>query len=323
MTRASGTPIKVLITGATGFLGARLFSLLNQVGTYKLFVGARDFQSLDRIFDIKPDQKRFFRLDQASTMSTALDGVDVVIHLAALGHRDCEKDPLAAQACNVDAVRALMVASLQKGVRQFIYLSTFHVYGKNAQGLITEQTQPQPMNSYALTHLLAEHEILKAPGAIQKTIIRLSNSFGLPLIESPSAWALVANDFCLQAMRDHKIVIQSSGHQRKDFVSSKNLFACIDFLLEHPDVDGVFNLGSGRTLSLLDLAKCIRKICRAEFQRDVEIEVLGDQPTAKSQVDFIYSSEKILTRGFQMSQSVEEGLKELLEEIQKVQNFKS
>ena len=313
--------MKILITGATGFLGAKLSTYLRMLNKYDVYLAARDFKSLGH--QVSEDKKRVLVLDQENTMTEAVKGMDVIIHLAAMGYQDCEKDPKLAHIVNVDAVKILVQKSIQAKVKHFIYLSTFHIYGSNAKGIITELTEPKPMNVYAETHLLAEKELLKSSNSIKKNVIRLSNSFGMPLTENSAGWALVINDFCRQAIQNRKIVIQSSGHQLKDFLSSENLFSCIDFLVNQPQQviqNKVFNLGSGRTLSLLQMADLIKNICAEKFKINIDVAVHGKEPSKESQTDFIYLSKELEKIGYHSTESIEQGLYYTLDSLLKTQS---
>lgn len=312
---------KVLITGASGFLGARLFAFFQNLNAYDLYLGARNFSLLEKKFSILPSQKRHFQLDQPETFASAVCGMDTVVHLAALDFQACEKDPSLAQRLNVEATQILMQNIQQEKVGHIIYLSTFHVYGL-AEGLITEETLPSPQNAYALTHLQAEHEILKSAAPNRKSIIRLSNSFGKPMLPSPTAYKLAINDFCKQAVQTGKIVIQSSGFQLRDFVSSNDLFYALDFLMNQSDMStsAIYNVGSGQTVSVLEMAQLIQKICKEQFQQSVQIERLGDKPTQESQKKFIFSSEKIKSFGYKPFESLEVGLCRFLKELYQDKN---
>jgi len=137
-------------------------------------------------------------------------------------------------------------------------------------------------------------------------------------LASPSAQALAVNDFCLQAVQTGKIVLQSSGHQLRDFVSSEELFSLLIFLMhreELPAKDPIYNLGSSQTFSLLEMARLIQKICVTEFHHSVEIESRSDQPLQGSQKKFVYSCEKIKALGYVPLESVEDGLRRLLAEL--------
>lgn len=309
--------LKILITGSNGFLGARLYAYLKEIDMYDIFLAARDFSELEKTFQIESWQKRFFSLDQAETFDSAVQDIDVVIHLAALDFKACENDPVLARRLNVDAVTALLASAERQKVQHFIYLSTFHVYGV-PEGEVTEKTPTDPRNAYALTHLQAEQEIAKSSAKIQKSIIRLSNCFGRPLLDRQSASALAVNDFCLQAVKSGKIVMQSSGHQFRDFVGTDELCSLLNFLMQKdnlPASDFVYNLGSGRTFSLLEMARLIQNICVNTFHHSVTIEQLSDQPTLASQKLFVYSCDKIKSLGYKSSTSVEEAVRRLLAEL--------
>jgi len=127
-----------LVTGANGFVGMTLCRVLLVSGYTVHAAVRRDAAALPagvRQFntgDIGPD----------TDWSPALDGAEVVVHLAARVHvmRDDAADPLAAfRHVNLEGTRALAEAAAAAGVRRFIYISTIKVNGEGTGGVAPAQ----------------------------------------------------------------------------------------------------------------------------------------------------------------------------------------
>jgi UDP-glucose 4-epimerase len=136
---------------------------------------------------------------------------------------------------------------------------------------------PSPSNLYAKTHYEAELEILKLANQIQPIIFRLSNAVGAPVHPLINAWNLVANDLCKQVAQKNKIVINSSGNQKRDFVTIDYLTKALNRVLKISDWPSrelpIFNIGSGKSISILDIAQLICDISKThpEITRNIQM----------------------------------------------------
>lgn len=165
--------MKLLITGAAGRVGRALRARL-QAG--------HELLGLDRVpgpgVDVVAD------LGDAPPVDRALQGVDAVLHCAALhaphvGHA-AEAE---FQRVNVDATLALWRAAHAAGVRRFVFTSTTALYGCDAAARghaawITEATAPAPRSVYHRSKLAAEQALREAAGAGPAvTVLRMSRCF--------------------------------------------------------------------------------------------------------------------------------------------------
>jgi len=148
---------EVLITGANGYIGARLSKFLSENGyavTALCFPSApkdeKWSKSLNRVIvgDIR---------NESVIEEIASCNIDTVIHLISLDHNQCSKfsfnDVLSV---NVSPTANLLEKLSKKSLKKFIYFSTFQVYGSVEHTLITEDYKTLPLNVYGLTHLLSE-----------------------------------------------------------------------------------------------------------------------------------------------------------------------
>lgn len=312
---------KVLITGADGYLGGRILEYLDQNSDYILKLGI-----------LKPDETQCNRhplyqrhtfclydlLDQ-NTFSDLLSDVDTVIHLAALNHQQCELNPQLAKDINVTAVENLIKSSIDSGVKQFIYFSTFHIYDlehiKNNQ--VDENTPAAPKSVYAETHYKAEKHVLDFhnKGQIQGFIFRLSNALGSPVLPHVNAWMLIANDLCRQAVTQRRLILKSSGIQQRNFVPIGDVVRAVKHVinLKTSEPLPLFNLGGNESIRIVDLAKKIQHLSKfiLGYQPDLVVP-MATKKEKTQQKNFHYSTGKFIATGFEYASSIDEEIKKTL-----------
>ncbi|MDW7776922.1 MAG: NAD(P)-dependent oxidoreductase [Methanosarcinales archaeon] len=303
----------ILITGGFGYIGGRLAQYLGHI------YGDANIRLLVRNDSYVPEwvgEKQIVTGDllDISSLELACEDVDTVIHLAALNEIDSAKDPLAALRVNGEGTLNLINAAILNNVKKIIYFSTFHVYGLNASGNITENTVPLPVHPYAITHHVSEDFIRMADNKkdIEGIILRLSNGFGYPANPQVNRWSLVVNDLCLQAVLNNKMVLKSSGKQHRDFVTLTDVSRCVEHLLSIDSqklnaADCIYNLGGEFSCSILDMAELIKERCEKTLGITPEITVVKDNmPNNAVAKPVIYSIDKIKKTGFELAANVNE-----------------
>lgn len=294
---------KILITGGLGYVGGRIATHLQESApNLSLRLTTRRTRTELPNWAKHLDVVRADVLDNAS-LATALDGVDAVVHLAAVNEVESQNDPDLALRVNGQGTHAMLEGCRQAGINQFIYFSTFHVYGPRAPMPITEETPARPVHPYAITHHLAEDltNWYRHSHGINTLILRLSNGYGYPADPLVDRWTLVFNDLCTQAVRGQKIELRSSGTQLRDFISLSDVARGVQHFLNLPPdewKDGLFNLGGDCPLSIMDVARSVA----AEYLECYGVEVpvtvppAGDLETAVPLLSF--SIEKLKKSGF-------------------------
>ena len=259
--------MNILITGGLGYVGGGLSKyLLNN--RYQVIIGTSR-KDLKIPNQLKKCSLVYNNFDSISNLADICNGVDCVIHLAALNSQKCQNSPELAIKINGIGTYNLIQACIKKKVKYFLYFSTAHVYSSPLVGQLDEDTLPKPSSTYAISHRLAEDFLLDSiyNQHINGAIFRLSNSIGLPLIKEANDWTLFINDSCKKAVVEKVIVINSNPNIQRDFISIHNVFKISEYFLSaQPTPDyPIFNVGSGTSYSLLNIAVIIADRCEQLF----------------------------------------------------------
>ena len=255
--------MRILITGAFGFIGGRLAKYFAQLG-HQIVLGTRhpilapDWLSQAEIAEMEWDDDRSLELN--------CKDIDMVIHAAGMNAQDCSSNPTEALAFNGLATERLVSAAARKDVKRFLYLSTAHVYANPLIGSIKEDACPRNLHPYATSHLAGEYAVLRAGqlGKLQGSVLRLSNTFGVPMHKDVNCWMLLVNDLCRQAVETGKLSLQTSGLQQRDFIGLGEVCRIVRRLIVNERLPGhpnIFNVGTGESQSVLAMARMIQRRC--------------------------------------------------------------
>jgi nucleoside-diphosphate-sugar epimerase len=180
---------RVLVTGANGFVGKSLSSLLKKQG-FQVRAALREQSraTLPKDFPVR-DQVTFDLDSNENNYDLLLDDVDFVVHLAARVHIHKERgdDRDVYRKTNIDGSRLLAQQAAQHGVRRFIFLSTAKVNGEYTitgklpgQGSFTESDPAKPQDAYSTSKFEAEraiHDICQST-QMESVILRPSLIYG-------------------------------------------------------------------------------------------------------------------------------------------------
>ncbi len=296
----------ILITGGLGYVGGRIADYLkrNRPAANIILTMISTSQRLPEWS--APFQVRELDVLKVETIAPCLEGIDTVIHLAAINEIDSMRDPLMAMKVNTEGTYHLLDRANQAGVDRFIYFSTFHVYGHCEDAIITEKSPTRPFHPYATTHRAAEDLVnyFQHYHNMQTVIFRLSNSYGYPMDRYVDRWTLVFNDLCRQAVTTDKIVLKSKGTQHRDFIALEDVARAVDhFIFKIPDGwnDGLYNLGGNLSISILDVAQKISEVYEQKYDKRLTELLTGEDGSgAENPIPVRFSIEKLKETGFSL-----------------------
>jgi len=172
---------KVLVTGATGFVGSHLVRHLAGKGYKVRGVSRKEVSPFPEINNY--EHAKIEDVYSAEAWQPLLAGVDIVVHLIAKTHSSDSGDLKALpdyRHINVDITKALLDASSAAGVTRFIYLSSIKAVGEETpiEKPFTEESTCNPVDSYGISKREAEELILKYEGEIDTVIFRPPMIYG-------------------------------------------------------------------------------------------------------------------------------------------------
>jgi UDP-glucose 4-epimerase len=254
---------RVLLTGASGFVGRPLAAILAQAG-YEVRAATRTAGV------VIPGVTRHVCIGEicaATDWKEALSGVDCVIHAAARAHRlsDTSSNAHAYMQTNAEGTSRLAKEALQCGVQRFVFLSTVKVNGEETGSrACTSVDEPHPQDVYGKSKWLAEQSLneiarLSAIGEAGMDVAILR----LPLVYGPG---VRANFYRLMHWVDKQWPLPLGAvHNRRSLVSIWNLCDLVVRLLQIPSsAAGTWMISDGRDLSTPEL---IRGIATAMHRR--------------------------------------------------------
>lgn len=246
---------KILITGATGAVGPLVVNAFHDAG-YSIRT-----LSLDPITTgIWPDDVETLRGDvtDAAAVNAAMQGVDAVIHLAALLHIVNPPPELQEkyERINVGGTSTVVAAAVKAGVKRIVFFSTIAVYGQSNGRILTENTHPCPDTFYAQTKLTAEKIVLVAQGTDGRkmgTVLRLGAVYGSRIKGN--------YERLTHALARHRFIPIGKGLNKRTLVYDKDVALAAVMAVSHPAATGrVFNVTDGKFHTLNEI---IESICFA------------------------------------------------------------
>lgn len=303
---------RVLITGGFGFVGGRLTRKLAQEN--EVIVSTRAI--VNEAFLEAHGNPAVIEHHKLLSPESFPSNIDTVIHLAALNEIDCLLFPSEAIRVNIDETRMILDNAINSTVKQFIYFSTAHVYGTALKGQVDELTLTTPVHPYAITHKAAEDYVLAAgiTKKIHAQVIRLSNSFGAPVVPTVNRWTLLANDLCRQAVEKGRLDLLSNGCQYRDFICLSDVESVIAGIVGNELVklpNGIYNLGAGMPMQVITMARRIAACYEDLFNETIPVNLPANAvPTEET--PYVFCIGKLQEAGFKVHNEVDMEIRELL-----------
>jgi len=184
---------------------------------------------------------------------------DVVIHLAAkISVSESIKNPESTFNNNVKGTQNVLDACSKNNIKKIIAVSTAAVYQNVLSQTILDESSPvEPLSPYGVSKLEMENKIINftSKNNTNAIILRLFNVYGLG--QSPE-YAGVITKFLSDLSNNNSLTIFGDGKQTRDFIYIDDVINAIILSLDKT-ITGIYNIGSGHSISILDLAKLMIK----------------------------------------------------------------
>ncbi|MCB5224476.1 MAG: NAD(P)-dependent oxidoreductase [Candidatus Cloacimonadaceae bacterium] len=304
--------MKVLVTGAAGYIGSVLVRQLLKQGKEVLAVDKLMFGGESLIGVYNDPLFSFVKADitDVQSMKPLLEAADAVVHLAAIvGDPACAQQPELANAVNWEGSKKLLeLCSQTPGVKRFIFASTCSNYGKmEGDDFITEESPMRPVSLYAELKVKFENHLLNTEfrDDLCVTALRFATVYGLsPRIR----FDLTVNEFTRDVALGRELVIFGEQFWRPYCHVEDLARACIHVLDAEPSQvnKNVFNVGD--TLENYQKKMLAEELAKLIPTMKVKYVQKNEDPR-----DYRVAFEKIKnTLGFQISKKVPDGMREII-----------
>ena len=293
---------KILVTGYNGFIGYNLVRELLDKG-YQV-IGVSNKERISRnIPQIKKDIRKL-------TVSGLPKGISHIVHLAAITDISyCQENPSECIDVNVKGTQNMLEIA-RKINAKFLYLSTSHVYGAPISLPIKENHPRNPLSIYASSKLAGEiiSESYALSYNMNLSILRLFSTYGP---NSPTH--LVTSKIMSQIMEENEIRL-GNLYPKRDFLYVKDVVKAIELILRKTKGFNVYNVGSGKSYSILEVCSILNKISG----RDVPVKSISSEYRKKEITNVVSDITKIRKLGWRPMIGIDEGLRITFEQLNSI-----
>lgn len=269
--------MNILVTGGAGFIGSHLVDALVKSNHFVIVIDNLKRGKLENIQRHIDDGKvKFIEIDinDYGLLLEVLEEVDLVFHLAAQSNVVGSVDnPEYTIKTNINGTFNMLMASSQKGIKKFVFLSSREVYGDQKYLPVKEDSKLNPKNMYGVSKASGEMLCnIYGSDKLPIAVFRLGNVYGTRDYDRviPNFINNIKNDLALTVY---------GGDQVLDFIHISDLIKVLMDTLDKTDYDnGVTNIGSGKGTSIKELALLFKEILGKEIKidfldkRDFEVE---------------------------------------------------
>ena len=301
---------RVVVTGGVGFIGSHLTEELINQGYYVIILDDLSTGKLENIDGLlKGGNAEFIRgsVTDPPFLQQHFRDVDYIFHQAALADvLGSIEDPLTANEVNIGGTLRLLLAARDNKVRKVIFASSSSVYGDTATIPQTEDIPPNPLSPYALTKLAGEYycDIFRQMYDLSTVCLRYFNIYG-PRQDSGSQHATVIPAFIEKISQGLPPIILGDGKKSRDFVFVKDVVRA-NILAVQNNAEGTYNIGSGKSTSINELAQAILGVM------DKDLPLVYEKSRPGEVVQSLADITKARSFGYEPSWSLEDGLAETI-----------
>jgi UDP-glucose 4-epimerase len=310
---------KVLVTGGLGFVGSNLAIRLCGLGADVLIVDNMLPRQGGNMFNIDPVKDKvkinISDIRNSTSMNHLVKGMDYVYHIAGqVNHVDSVKEPLNDLSINVEGTLVLMQAlRLNNPEAKVIFTGTRGEYGSSLSLPVSENHAINPIGIYAITNFAAERIVLTYNNLhkVRSLCLRITNTFG-PRHQMAHDEYGVFNWFIRKAMDNEVIPIFGDGRILRDYLYIDDLVDSLILIAANDKAYGdVYNVGSGKPLSFIDLAN---KIIEVAGMGRVDYTEFTSERKALEPGDYFADITKITNAiSWMPKTSLEEGIKKTID----------
>lgn len=297
---------KVLVTGGAGFIGSNLVKSLLDLGYEAVVLDDLSSGFRENLWDTAAFIEGDIR-DKA-IVEQAMSGCEVVFHVAAsVGNVRSIENPLIDVSVNLLGTLNVLEGARKYGIKKVIFSSSAGIFGELKTLPIAENHPQEPNSPYGVSKLAAEKMCLVYNDlyGMSNVCLRYFNVYGPA--QRYDAYGNVIPIFANCILKGKQLTIYGDGEQTRDFINVHDVAEANLKVAFSSDLRGVFNIGSGKSITINKLAHLIQKIAGIEVGIEYTLPRKGD--VRHSRAD-IHAAAKAF--GFSPKIGIEEGLSEYM-----------
>ena len=273
--------MKILVTGGAGFIGSHLVKALIE-DKHQVVVFDNLSNSSEKLLASISGKFSFIKGDITNydQVSSAVSGVDLVIHLAALiSVKDSVNNPEKTRRVNVTGTENLMKACVKNNVKNLIAVSSAAVYGDSpsTKDSLNEKSETKPTSPYGKSKLEMEDLVKRysASNSINSVILRFFNVYGPGQSDE---YAGVISKFAQNIKEERPLVIYDDGLQTRDFVNIQDVIDSICHSISRMEgkQSSTYNIASGKSVTIQHLAEVMNEVSGKNLDIQYERSREGD-----------------------------------------------
>jgi UDP-glucose 4-epimerase len=241
--------MKVLITGATGFIGRSIADHLIEQGMEIIALDKRPVTIEGLSKSIRTD---IGEASVAERIAYEINSCDAIVHAAAAIDMSLYNSDIVLANC-LGTQQLLHSAEILKA-RNFIYLSSVPIIGIPKQLPVNEDHSANPLTAYHASKLFGEHLVrIASSGSLSGTILRLTSPIGPGMPDNR-----ILSVFVKKSLANMPLQLLGEGTRRQNYVDVRDIAVVVRQCLQRP-FSGIFNIAGRTSISNVELAKrCIR-----------------------------------------------------------------
>jgi UDP-glucose 4-epimerase len=252
--------MKSIVTGGAGFIGSHIVDRLISMGHEVIVIDNQSAITHDHFYF--NENATYHNVDVADYCGVRplFEGVDYVFHLAAESRiQPAINNPLLCVNTNVYGTSVVLQCARESGVKKVIYSSTSSAYGLKNKVPLGEYMPNDCLNPYSVSKVAGEEmcKMYSRLFELDTVILRYFNVYG-EREPTKGQYAPVVGLFLRQRAANQPLTVVGDGLQKRDFTHVDDVVeANIKSMLYNPRPGTLFNVGTGRNHSILELARMI------------------------------------------------------------------